>query len=56
MIHTHQIAPMQFSVAYITPLVSVELAAKAINLAVTDEHRSLNRWYGIIASRSTMAA
>jgi hypothetical protein len=56
MIHTHQTAPMQFSVAYITALVSVEFAAKAINFAVADEHRSLNRWYGVISSRSSVAA
>ena len=38
------VAGQRFSVADITSLVTVDFAAKAINLAVPDERRSLKRW------------
>lgn len=50
------VAGQRFSVADITALVTVDFAAKAINLAVADEHRSLKRWYHAISSRPGMAA
>jgi glutathione S-transferase len=50
------VAGQRFSVADITALVTVDFAAKAINLAVPGEHRSLKRWYDAISSRPGMAA
>jgi glutathione S-transferase len=50
------VAGQRFSVADITALVTVDFAAKAINLSVPDEHRSLKRWYDAISSRPGMAA
>jgi glutathione S-transferase len=50
------VAGQRFSVADITALVTVDFAAKAINLPVPDGHRSLKRWYDAISSRPGMAA
>jgi glutathione S-transferase len=50
------VAGQRFSVADITALVAVDFAAKAINFAVPDQHRSLKRWYDAISSRPSMAA
>ena len=50
------VAGQRFSVADITALVTVDFAAKAINFPVSDEHRSLKRWYDAISSRPSMAA
>jgi glutathione S-transferase len=50
------VAGQRFSVADITALVAVDFAAKAINLAVPDEQRSLKRWYEAVSSRSSMKA
>jgi glutathione S-transferase len=50
------VAGQRFSVADITALVTVDFAAKAINLSVPDQHRSLKRWYDAISSRSSTAA
>jgi glutathione S-transferase len=50
------VAGQRFSVADITTLVTVDFAAKAIDVSVPDEHRSLKRWYEAISSRSSMAA
>ena len=50
------VAGQRFSVADITALVAVDFSAKAINLSVPDEHRSLKRWYDAISSRPGMAA
>jgi hypothetical protein len=36
-------------------VVTVDFAAKAINFSVPDEHRSLQRWYDAMSSRSSMA-
>jgi glutathione S-transferase len=49
------VAGQRFSVADITALVTVDFAAKAINFAVPDQHRSLKRWYDAISSRPSMA-
>jgi len=49
-------AGQRFSVADITALVTVDFAAKAINCAVPDQHRSLKRWYEAVSSRPSMAA
>ena len=50
------VAGQRFSVADITALVTVDFAAKAINFTVSDEHRSLKRWYDAISSRPSMVA
>ncbi len=50
------VAGQRFSVADITALVTVDFAAKAINIPVPDEHRSLRRWYDAVSSRPSMAA
>ncbi|MGY3591329.1 glutathione S-transferase [Bradyrhizobium sp. USDA 4341] len=50
------VAGQRFSAADITTLVTLDFAAKAINLPVPDEHRSLKRWYDTVSSRSSMAA
>jgi glutathione S-transferase len=50
------VAGQRFSVADITALVTVDFAARAINSAVSDEHRSLKRWYDAVSSRPSMAA
>jgi glutathione S-transferase len=50
------VAGQRFSIADITTLVTVDFAAKAINFHVSDEHRSLKRWYDAISSRSSTAA
>ncbi|SDH71698.1 MULTISPECIES: glutathione S-transferase family protein [Bradyrhizobium] len=50
------VAGESFSVADITVLVTVDFAAKAINLPVPDRHRSLKRWYEAISSRPGLAA
>jgi glutathione S-transferase len=50
------VAGQRFSVADITALVTVDFAAKAINVPVPDRHRSLKRWYAAISSRPGMAA
>jgi glutathione S-transferase len=49
-------AGQRFSVADITALVAVDFAARAINVAVPDQHRSLKRWYEAVSSRSSMTA
>ena len=50
------VAGQRFSVADITALVTVDFAARAINFAVSNEHRSLKRWYDAVSSRPSMAA
>jgi glutathione S-transferase len=50
------VAGDRFSVADITALVTVDFAAKAINLSVPEQHGSLKRWYDRISSRHSMAA
>jgi glutathione S-transferase len=50
------VAGQRFSVADITALVALDFAAKAIDFAVPDQHRSLKRWYDAVSSRPSMAA
>jgi glutathione S-transferase len=50
------VAGDRFSVADITTLVTVDFAAKAINVSVPEEHRSLKRWYDVTSNRSSVAA
>jgi hypothetical protein len=49
------VAGQCFTVADTTALVTMDFAAKAINISVPDAHRSLKRWYNAISSRSSMA-
>lgn len=53
---TRFVAGDQFSAADITALVTVDFAAKAINLPLAEEHVELKRWYDTVSSRPSMDA
>lgn len=46
----------EFSVADITAIVTVDFAARAAGLPLTDEHAALKRWYDVVSARPSMAA
>jgi glutathione S-transferase len=50
------VAGDRFSVADITALVTVDFAAKAIDLSIPEQYGSLKRWYDRISRRHSMAA
>jgi glutathione S-transferase len=50
------VAGERYSIADITALVTVDFAAKAINLPVPEQHATLMRWYNLVAKRSSAAA
>jgi glutathione S-transferase len=50
------VAGDHFSAADITALVTVDFAAKTINLPLAGEHDSLKRWYDAASSRPSAAA
>ena len=50
------IAGEEFSVADITAVVTVDFAAKAVGLSMTDEHAALKRWYDSVSARASMVA
>jgi len=50
------VAGDQFSVADITAVVAIEFASKALGLSMPAEHAASRRWYGAVASRSSMNA
>jgi glutathione S-transferase len=50
------IAGDRFTAADITALVTVDFAAKAIDLPIPDQHLSLKRWYGEVSGRPSMGA
>jgi glutathione S-transferase len=50
------LAGERYSIADITALVTVDFAAKAINLPVPEQHATLMRWYNLVAKRSSAAA
>lgn len=50
------VAGEQFSVADITLLVTVDFAAKAIDVVVTDEYPALQRWYAVVSTRPSALA
>lgn len=50
------VAGERFSVADITALVTIDFAAKAIDLQVPAELKSLRRWYHTVSSRPGAAA
>jgi glutathione S-transferase len=45
-----------FSVADITAVVTVDFAAKAVGLSMTDEHAALQRWYDSVSARASVVA
>jgi glutathione S-transferase len=45
------VAGERYSIADITAMVTIGFAAKAINLAVPEEHTALNRWYDQVSKR-----
>ena len=45
-----------FSVADITLLVTVDFAAKAIDLSIPEEFHALRRWYDAVSLRGSAAA
>jgi glutathione S-transferase len=50
------VAGEYFSTADITALVTVDFAAKAVNLTVPDEHAALKRWYAQVSKRPSATA
>jgi glutathione S-transferase len=50
------VAGAGYSVADITALVTVDFAAKAINLPLPEELSALKRWYALVAARAGTAA
>jgi glutathione S-transferase len=50
------IAGEEFSVADITALVTIDFAARAANLPMTDAHAALKRWYDSVSLRPSTAA
>lgn len=50
------VAGAAFSVADITLLVTVDFAAKALDLRSADEHANLRRWYASVAERPSARA
>jgi glutathione S-transferase len=45
-----------YSIADITALVTVDFAAKAINVTLPDEHAALRRWYELVSKRPSASA
>jgi glutathione S-transferase len=50
------VAGERYSIADITALVTVDFAAKAINLPVPEQHATLMRWYNLVAKRPSAVA
>jgi glutathione S-transferase len=50
------VAGVQFSVADITALVTIDFAAKAFGISTPIEHRALTRWYEGVSARPSMSA
>jgi len=50
------VAGEHYSIADITALVTVDFAAKAINVPLPDEHASLRRWYELVSKRPSALA
>jgi glutathione S-transferase len=45
-----------YSIADITALVTVDFAAKAINVPLPDEHAAVRRWYELVSKRQSASA
>jgi glutathione S-transferase len=54
--HAPFVAGESYSAADITALVTVDFAAKALELTVPAEHAALQRWYKVVSSRPSAAA
>jgi glutathione S-transferase len=50
------VAGEHFSIADITALVTVDFAAKAINVPLPDEHAAVRRWYELVSKRPSASA
>ena len=50
------VAGEHYSIADITALVTVDFAAKAINVPLPDEHAALRRWYELVSKRASASA
>lgn len=50
------VAGERYSIADITALVTVDFAAKAINVLVPDTHAALRRWYELVSKRPSASA
>jgi len=50
------VAGEHYSIADITALVTVDFAAKAINVPLPDEHTALRRWYRLVSQRPSASA
>ena len=50
------VAGEHYSIADITALVTVDFAAKAINIPLPDEHAALRRWYELVSKRPSASA
>jgi glutathione S-transferase len=50
------VAGEHYSIADITALVTVDFAAKAINVPLPDEHAALGRWYELVSKRPSASA
>src|SRR5258705_9034902 len=50
------VAGEHYSIADITAMVTIDFAAKAINVPVSDEHEALRRWYELVSNRPMTSA
>jgi len=50
------VAGEHFSIADITALVTVDFAAKAINVPLPNEHAAVRRWYELVSKRPSASA
>jgi len=50
------VAGEHYSVADITAIATVDFAVKALNFAIPEDHKSLQRWYDAVSKRSSASA
>jgi glutathione S-transferase len=50
------VAGDHYSVADITAIATVDFAAKALNFAIPEDHKSLQRWYSAVSMRPSASA
>jgi len=50
------VAGEHYSIADITALVTIDFAAKAINVPLPDGHAALRRWYELVSKRASASA
>jgi glutathione S-transferase len=46
----------QFSAADITALVTIDFAAKALDISFAEKHRGLRHWHSAVSSRKSASA